>query len=156
MGSNKHTKIGPFLLVEGTVNKIEIDVVRVCTNPVCLEKDKETKSKFCGSCGRLIDNVDIERVEKLDVRRLLWSSPEFAEEFYFPAYADDAILSNYEPPFGKGGNGSTVGWLDLTKVDIDAEIKWFKETHAAALTFLEEKFGKENVYLKWGAVTYWS
>lgn len=156
MGIHISIEIGPYLQVKGKLEKKEIKIKRLCPNH---RKQNNENAKFCSSCGTEIQNVEFTETKTLSPARVVWEHETFDNFIWSPPEMEDIFLPNgsvpnkikFDPEYGDGV-------IDLSSVDEikAAQQKWMSETYSDQIDFLIQNFGKENVFVKWGIVSYWS
>ena len=123
----------------------------------CPDPQATNTNDFCSKCG-----IDLEkRVHHVLVREDFYELLE--GETLRPGSEDegddDTLVEYLFPnlscitPFGRDI------WLeesqDLTDVKTKGEIRWMVDRYTKELAILTEKFGRENVLVKWGYITFW-
>lgn len=162
MGVDKNISLGPYLVAEGK-KIVSVNVShRACDNDKCKKYRKKASNdeKFCTKCGTEIKKISFTVDEEQDARDLL-DENDFLDELVYtdPMLGESNIfLANHRSPFDNDGRSQLdeSGDVDISKLNIAAEIEWFKERYKKVLDVLIENFGEENVQIKWGVVVWYS
>ena len=153
MGMDISITIGPYIEVSGKKEINEIKVKRICPNH---PNQKQENAKFCSTCGTEIENVDYTETKNLTPARAIWET-ELDDSLWSPEGMESIFLPNANVP--KRIKIDTYGdAIDLSSSeDLKIEqLKWMEENYTEEIDFFVENFGRENVFVRWGIVTYWS
>lgn len=163
MGYNTRLYIGPYVLINGCREEEISKSVNTCSNINCevykLNQPCTEKQKFCIECGSPFKEKKYKDKIKLSASNCLWSNKDFIDEL---AYTDQMLgessvwISNQKLPFRKSLNGDENFDLDLTTVNYQKEIDWFKEKYAKIFDYIQSEFGNDSIEIKWGVVKYYS
>ncbi len=155
MGMDLTTHLGPYLLVNGKLTKTKTKVRRACPN----HPKRTTDNKFCSTCGTAIESIEYEDVQtttprdfyydnlddKLNAcgeeKNLFISNEHFPEEIRIDTNTNESAIELAEP---------ILGGL------ADRQIAWFKKEYDNEIDAFVVAFGKDNVKIGWGFVSYWS
>lgn len=160
MGSNRYTQLTPFLVVKGT-KLVKIPKV----NRICKEhpKLKQPNNKFCSECGGVIINVDYIEKSHSTPAQVIFEVEEFEDRFATVEYLDGVLIINEKSPYHNRDlyvDTNDNAYIDLATPEIMGlmlkEIEWVKIEYVKEIEFLEKEFGKDNVTVSWGLITYWS
>jgi hypothetical protein len=153
MGSSISITIGPYIKVTGKKEIKEIKVKRVCPNH---PNQKQENAKFCSTCGTEIQNVDYTETKFLTPARAIWKS-ELADSLWSPEGMEGTFLPEAKVPKRINVNqyGDSVDLSSSEDLKIE-QVKWMEENYTEEIDFFVENFGRENVFVRWGIVTYWS
>jgi len=153
MGMDISITVGPYIKVSGKKEIKEIKVKRVCPNH---PNQKQENAKFCSTCGTEIENVDYTETKILTPARAIWKS-ELADSLWSPEGMESTFLPEAKVPNRIKVNqyGDSVDLSSSEEIKIE-QIKWMEENYTEEIDFFVENFGRENVFVRWGIVTYWS
>lgn len=154
MGVYKSVVIGPYLQVLGKKEITIIKVRRFCQN----HSIKNTDDKFCSICGGLIESEEIPQVKVLTPSKVYYSKEEFEDRLYSPEYLSSIFLPNKYPPGRLNLDSDDSSAIELSNMDElrQNQLDWFYGSYNDIISFMKDEFGVDNVYVKWGLVTYWS
>lgn len=170
MGVDINLDIGPYLYVEGEVTDIIETSVRTCSNNKCeIHKNNKVIPKgedFCSKCGESVKIKKYSYEHTTSARgfvdELIFEDDRFIDELRDtdPMCGESNIfIPNRRTPFDKvraGKDFVDIAAEDLINVDINAEIKWFKEEYEEIISLVEEKFGKGSAKVGWGVLQWYS
>lgn len=152
MGYSKSTTIGPYLKVKGKIELKTTKVKRICPNHI----HKETNDKFCPQCGTLVESKEYVDTKMISPQQFMYMN--FEEDKLWVPESSNVILPNQYPPKKfkiDSDNGGDIDISESTQI-IGEQLDWFKENYSSEIKTFEENFGKDNVNVCWGVVTYWS
>lgn len=155
MGMDIRIEIGPYIEVIGKATISTVKVKRICPNH---PGQKQDNAKFCPTCGTEIQNVDYTETKALDPLAVLWRADGFEDSFWSPEGMEDILLPTDNVPKQFKCDAEYGGTVDLRLSEnrMNDQIQWMEETYKTELAFLIQNFGRENVSVKWGVISYWS
>jgi hypothetical protein len=158
MGMDISITVGPYIKVTGKKEIKEIKVKRVCPNH---PNQKQENAKFCSTCGTEIENVDYTETKILNPARAIWGT-ELADSLWSPEGMESTRMESTFLPEAKvpkrikvNQYGDSVDLSSSEDLKIE-QVKWMEENYTEEIDFFVENFGRENVFVRWGIVTYWS
>lgn len=160
MGTETNVHIGPYLVAKGVKGKIESKTVRTCSNVNCTFRYRnkiKLKGGFCSECGSIVENVTFEIKTETTATDLC---REFGDELTYTSPIcgnSDIFISNITSPYDKirfATDDSDI--VDLTKVNMQEEINWFKNKFKDILDLIEKEFGKNSTEVLWGVIQWYS
>lgn len=153
MGMDISITVGPYIKVTGKKEIKEIKVKRVCPNH---PNQKQENSKFCSTCGTEIENADYTETKILNPARAIRET-ELADSLWSPEGMESIFLPEAKVPNRIKVNqyGDSIDLSSSEDLKIE-QIKWMEENYTEEIDFFVENFGRENVFVRWGIVTYWS
>lgn len=164
MGLYRSDYIGPYLIVHDKKKEF-FDEKFFCTNKSCDSYDKKVKTKFCSDCGQEPGKVITPRIENYSASEfIMCDNEQWDNEFNFPDYIfgekeNKTIClpntSKDRPYIDDIGDDSGVYTLP-TSEQMEADKKWFKETHAEVLDAIRKEFGEDNMEFGYGLVVSYS
>ena len=156
MGADQQTTIGPYLEITGKLTTTEIKIKRECPKHRQL---KQSELKFCGYCGTGIESVDVPFEKEVYPKNIL-NATDFEDNLFSPNGMTSILLPNDSPDDDIDWDAEEGGALNLFSIEMDelkkTQIIWFKKTYEDEITLLREKYGHNNVQIRWGVVSYWS
>jgi len=153
MGMDISITVGPYIKVTGKKEIKEIKVKRVCPNH---PNQKQENAKFCSTCGTEIENVDYTETKILNPARAIWET-DLGDSLWSPEGMESTFLPEAKVPNRIKVNqyGDSVDLSSSEEIKTE-QLKWMEENYTEEIDFFAENFGRENVFLRWGIVTYWS
>jgi predicted adenine nucleotide alpha hydrolase (AANH) superfamily ATPase len=153
MGMDISITVGPYIKVTGKKEINEIKVKRVCPNH---PNQKQENAKFCSTCGTEIQNEDYTETKILNPARAIWET-DLADSLRSPEGMESIFLPEAKVPNRIKVNqyGDSIDLSSSEDLKIE-QIKWMEENYTEEIDFFVENFGRENVFVRWGIVTYWS
>ncbi len=156
MGMDQQITIGPYLEIIGKLTTTEIKVKRECPKHRQL---KQAENKFCGFCGLEIETVEVP-VEKEVYPINILNTADLEDSLFSPNEMNSILLPNDSSDDDIDWEVEMGGALNLFSVEMDelkkAQVIWFKKTYEEEIALLREKFGYNNIQIRWGIVSYWS
>lgn len=154
MGMDKQTVIGPYLEILGKLTATEIKIKRQCPSHPKLKQDD---NKFCGTCGKLIESVEVPITKEVIPCNVIENDDD---DLWSPEGMDSILISNNAVEPSIDWDDETDETLNLFTPEMDktrvAQVEWFNKAYKKDIALLKEKFGDDKVQVRWGLVTYWS
>jgi hypothetical protein len=158
MGIDYHVYYGIYIEIKtkGLTRKKEYEY-QGCENPECKQYKAGQSGKFCSNCGESLKTIK-EQVEEE------WYLTDMVEELGIEdqVYPDHSEETNgdtqvwyprYDSDYSGGCNVKYDNlWVDLTDLDIKAEIEKVKKDCSKALSLLEKAYGVKPT-IKWGIIS---
>lgn len=165
--SNLH--IGPYMVVKGEKTEMLDREVRTCSDKKCQTHKSNQKysesQKFCAECGAKIELKKYKEKWMATPNNTITDEPydiEFCDELCYAMSikkGEDVFVPNEINPFEKT-RGSldecNEDYLDLTDVEMEAEMKWFKKRYERIIDVFKKEFGAECYIIKWGVINWYS
>jgi hypothetical protein len=164
MGVDRWAYLGPYLELPLTLKTTERDM---CPQPAqCPNPDPNT-SPFCATCGMQVAKR-FHQFQSADppipdfLFRELNDALATADGMMGPTRVDHEhviyrLIGNARrpnPPREFYLDDNSDVWMDLTSVDTQAEIKWFKEAYTPELMKVADAYG--GMMFKWGFLQWFS
>jgi hypothetical protein len=169
-------KVGPYMVVKGKVNIERTEDVVTCSNKKCkVHKDKvyfdDEEIKFCSICGSKIETQNLTWSDIIGpddifyeddlVKDVKYSSEKISNRIWLvDSYEDKKGIAVFttekKMPFETKERRDTENYevIDLTNVNKEEEMKWFKETYKSEIQIFEKIFGEDSVSFHWGVLQY--
>lgn len=164
MGMYRSEYLGPYIECQTTKVAAQKQI-RACVTDGCSHKNKyvyDSSTKFCPNCGGPIQNtlIDVEMTAVADPRQLCEDEGFAIGAFMGEAWDVDETTHIFVPerpgPRVLSVDVDATGILaDIEATDIIQERAWIETSFARELGVLREKYGTDNVSVRWGLlVTY--
>jgi hypothetical protein len=169
MGVDTNIHIGPYMTVKGKKTEMLDREVRTCSNKKCETHKKNQQysesQKFCAECGA---EVSLKKYKEKWVSGpdSLISDEPYEEEFCDELCCTDnesefenTFISNERSPFDKKRDSIdeySGGEVDLTDVNPQEEIVWFKKRYKKIIDVFHKEYGPESTTFKWGVIQWYS
>lgn len=165
MGVDTNIHIGPYMIVKGKKVGIIEHEVNTCSNKKCdtykLNKPYVDNQKFCAECASVL------AVKKYKEKYTIYPDTLLDEEPYCDEFVDElcwtdpmgcsrnegVFIANHRSPFDKKRDANII---DLTNVNTDEEIAWFKKKYKEIIDIFEKEFGEKSVKINWGVINWYS
>ena len=66
---------------------------------------------------------------------------------------EGVFIANHHSPFDKKRDANII---DLTNVNTDEEIAWFKKKYKEIIDIFEKEFGEKSIKINWGVINWYS
>lgn len=162
MGVSKYISLTPYLEVTGDKEVDEPKIRRFC--PDHPNKDQKN-AKFCSECGQLVQHEDVPHIVTYNPVSYIFNKLKLVDtdELCSVGENNNVLVSNKSMPkdieFEDVDEWATQA-ISLCSPDdlikINKQMEWFKEEHHEAIEAIKQKFGEDNVAVKWGVIHYWS
>lgn len=162
MGISTNIHIGPYMIVTGEKIEMIDREIRTCSNKKCetykINQEYVKSQNFCAECGSEIAIKKYKEKWVSDPHQLISDEPydDFSDELCWtdPMGCNSGVfIANHEAPFDKDRDEDLV---DLTSVNIQEEIEWFKNKYKDIIEIFHKEFGKNSVKIKWGVISWYS
>lgn len=152
MGYSKNVYIGPYLEVNGVMQKSVPKIKRVCPN----HGETKTNDKFCSKCGSEILNQDYEEI--IHIKPNLFAHQNFDDDGLWQPENVPSFIPNKQIPNRFKIDSDYGGTCDIggNQHLIPEQIDWFIREYNQEITKFVEAFGSNNVIVHWGVIVYWS
>ncbi len=148
--------IGPYIKVYNP-KKASTTELTLCCNKNCSQHNKEVDSKFCPECGSLIKTSKLPCRESIDFNVY----DEFNERLHEmcpeekPHKCDDYLYfaANDSKKFGVNIDPTYCNEVKIS-TESGEEFMEFFDVYQKEIDRLKEIFGKDNVQIKYGVVTW--
>ena len=157
MSTDYTTYIGPYIQVHDPPKQVPIKVY-TCPNEKCGQHKKLTQGSYCSTCGTKMGHVnsvhtgitDYDVADETDDRLM----EELTEYKPYNAKNDRFYLGNRERLGFSFDPTEKVLAVELSLVNSTEVLNKFKVIFSKDITRMEEVFGKENVAVKWGILSW--
>jgi hypothetical protein len=163
MGVDTNLSVGPYMVVKGVKEVTRTEKVLTCSNIDCEVNIKNKNRKGdnnCNKCGSPITKKSYNVVEKIKAKDYFWGVEEFEDELCYtdPMCGESNIyVPNDLSPFSKKNKSNDNDEsIDLTDVNIQEEIDWFKEKYKKIIDYITAEFGEDSVSIRYGAIQWYS
>jgi predicted RNA-binding Zn-ribbon protein involved in translation (DUF1610 family) len=162
MSIDTNLHVGPYL-VQLKTKETEVEkTIKTCSNDNCqinINNERQT-SKFCPNCGSpVLEKIYIE-TEIMDICDILCNNEEFENELsnidQMGCRKDNIIISNGGSPFDEDRWTEDDDICDLTNVNVQEEIEWFKNEYKTILEAIEKELGENAYEIKYGVIQWYS
>lgn len=165
MGLDYSVYLGPYLeatLVEKTVTRHK----RHCTNKECLRYEKTIYEAFCPKCGTKIEDIPFETTDWCAANEDDYDDDFFHYEIIdylsgvpledepFNVLVANQKIDGIDRDLSFDPRSESPDFEDFNGEIIEAEKSAFTKTFAPQIKKLEGFFGKENLQLKWGQLSW--
>ena len=164
MGVDTNLSVGPYMIIEGEKEVTITEQIFTCSNGDCEIniKNKNRKGKNnCDQCGSPITNKSFSFVEKKMAKDYFRDADEFKNELCYTdsmCCVGNIFISYCGSPFKKIIYDYRYGddVIDLTDVNIQEEIDWFKEKYKKIIDYITSEYGEKSVDIRYGVIQWYS
>ena len=164
MGIDYCRYIGPYFQCRNRIEEVPTQYTS-CLNNGCVNYKKKMNGKFCPACGAELGPIDDEPKKQKTVRpyeiteeikeALFWLHDQWTGTNPDPIppeydiYAPN-VTRDGSPPRIEGDNQA----LEVNGSQIEDQKVWLNQAFAKEREILQDKYGVENVEIKWGILFY--
>ena len=156
MGMDKEIILGPYMECVNEEVKFHDGFEKFCMNKSCRKQGRVATGDYCYLCGE--KHIEYPR-ETISSKIDPWKVTELTKDALFVKSTDntrDWYLPNQYRDRKRSFNMSQEKVLEITLEIINEELDWFKEAFKQEISQVQEIYGKDNVAIKWGYVSYYS
>lgn len=160
MGCSEHTYLGPYMVINKKTIIIE-SLTYTCPKSDCKRFNTVLKANFCPECGspkkeekknkEVKRGFDFDLIYELHIHEDLFFHPEFIEKEEEEENEENESIILPNNIRGAKWNKKTKS---ISNIRPTLELELFEKLYNSELIIIREYFGKENVKLKWGLISY--
>lgn len=155
MGLYLSVHIGPYIEVKKTITRDSSETIRICPNH---PNNVEIYSSYCPTCGTKIETVIKPITKTVSAWDTIFEDDDFVDNLHAMPYNGNILLPNKYAPQNIKFDNDGDNCIDLTDIKSIQQIQmdWMNSQFKKEISYLEKIFGKENINIKWGIISYYS